>query len=125
MTPEPTISSPNGDVAIPDNPTAYSVAYEMQLDPVDYGKSRKIHFGRGNKSLDEAMNNDPDFADKMEELMPGVQESVAKKGKRETPDGWTWAHASTTTEHGQTGIVRLVPSVQHTSGSPFWGTRPR
>ncbi|WP_411705409.1 RHS repeat-associated core domain-containing protein [Edaphovirga cremea] len=118
--PEPVVQSPDGNVAIPNNPTAYSVAYEMQLDPSVYGRSRDVHFNRGNKALDDAMKADPDFAKKMEKLIPGVQEQVSAKGGREDPLGWTWEHASTSTAHGQSGILRLVPTAQHTPGSPFW-----
>ncbi|WP_422527052.1 RHS repeat-associated core domain-containing protein [Serratia fonticola] len=117
---EPVVQSPDGNARIPDNPTAYSVAYEMQLDPSVYGRSRDVHFNRANKSLDDAMKADPDFAKKMEKLIPDVQRQVSAKGGREDPIGWTWEHASTSTAHGQVGILRLVPTAQHTPGSPFW-----
>lgn len=92
----------------------------MQLDPSVYGRSRDVHFNRANKSLDDAMKADPDFAKKMEKLIPDVQRQVSAKGGREDPIGWTWEHASTSTAHGQVGILRLVPTAQHTPGSPFW-----
>ncbi len=105
---------------VPNNPRAYSVAYEMKLEPRDFGKSRSVHFNRANASLDNALQSDPDFAGMMENLIPGVQDSVSPVGRRAVPNGWTWDHASRSTAFGQDGVMRLVPSEQHTPGSPWW-----
>jgi len=56
----------------------------------------------------------------MEKMIPGVKDAVSKVGGRKTPTGWTWEHASTTTANGRTGVMRLVPTAQHTPGSPWW-----
>lgn len=56
----------------------------------------------------------------MDDLIPNVQSSVSSVVGRATPTGWTWEHASSTTASGQQGAMRLVPSSQHTPGSPFW-----
>jgi hypothetical protein len=126
--------SPSGDVApvpaLPDastsasvpppKPTAYSVAYEMQLDPADFGRSRTVHFNRANAALDKTLQSDQELAQAMDNLIPGVEKSVARKGGRETPEGWTWEHASTSVTGGPQGVMRLVPSEQHTPGSPWW-----
>ncbi|MEC4594390.1 hypothetical protein VPG91_25565 [Nitrospirillum amazonense] len=104
----------------PEKPTAYSVAYEMKLDPSDFGKSRSVQFNRANAALDNALKSDPEFAGQMEELIPGVQKSVSSVGGRATPKDWVWEHASTSTASGQQGVMRLVPDFQHTPGSPWW-----
>ncbi|MGX9457027.1 HNH endonuclease [Photobacterium damselae subsp. damselae] len=46
--------------------------------------------------------------------------SVSSIGGRAKPAGWTWEHASTSTAFGEQGIMRLVPTSQHTPGSDFW-----
>ena len=104
----------------PTNPSAYSSAYEMKLQPSDFGRSRSVHFNRANASLDETIKADSEFAELMEGLMPGVQNSVSSVGGRATPAGWVWEHASTTTAAGEKGVMRLVPIEQHTPGSPWW-----
>lgn len=112
-------STANTSTAIPSNPTAYSVAFETRLTPADFGRSRDVHFNRSNAALDDALK-DADYAKLMDDLIPGVQSSVSSVGGRATPSGWTWEHASSTTASGQQGVMRLVPSSQHTPGSPFW-----
>ncbi len=104
----------------PENPSAYSVAFETKLDPADFGKSRDVHFNRSNAALDNALKTDPAFANAMDDLIPNVQSSVSSVGGRATPPGWTWEHASSSTAFGQEGVMRLVPSTQHTPGSPWW-----
>ncbi|NVZ52349.1 hemagglutinin repeat-containing protein [Pseudomonas sp. B6002] len=104
----------------PEKPTGYSVAFETALDPADFGRSRNVHFNRSNAALDNAMKMDSAFAEMMETLIPNVQSSVAKVGGRATPAGWTWEHASSSVAFNQEGIMRLVPSAQHTPGSPWW-----
>ncbi len=105
---------------IPDNPTAYSVAFETKLNLADFGKSRPVHFNRANVALDNALTSDAAFADMLDELIPGVKSSVSSVGGRATPTGWTWEHASSSTASGQQGIMRLVPTTQHTPGSQWW-----
>ncbi|QTE81710.1 HNH endonuclease [Shewanella algae] len=117
---ESSFVGPRDPAAIPENPSAYSVAYEMKLEPADFGKSRSVHFNRANASLDNALQSDIEFLNMMDELIPGVQSSVSSVGGRATPSGWTWEHASTSTAFGEEGVMRLVPSSQHTPGSPFW-----
>ena len=117
---EPNFIGPRAPAAIPENPSAYSVSFEMRLDPSDFGKSRSVHFNRANAALDDALQGDADFFNMMDELIPGVQSSVSSVGGRATPSGWTWEHTSTSTSFGERGVMRLVPSDQHTSGSPFW-----
>ena len=109
-----------GAPVIPANPTAYSVAFETKLNKTDFGKSRDVHFNRANAALDKALKSDAEFARTMETLIPGVHSSVSSVGGRATPKGWTWEHASTSTASGQQGVMRLVPTSQHTPGSPFW-----
>jgi RHS repeat-associated protein len=98
------------------NGSFYSAAYEMALDALDLGKSRPVQFNRANAALDAAMQADSEFAAQMEELIPGVGDSVSSVGGRATPEGWIWHHAE------DTGIMQLVPEAQHTPGSIFWDT---
>jgi filamentous hemagglutinin len=85
-----------------------------------FGRRRSIHFNRANAALDDALQGDAQFAKMMEDLIPGVQASVSSVGGRAKPAGWTWEHASTSTAFGEQGIMRLVPTNQHTPGSDFW-----
>ena len=112
-------ASPNTAVP-PENPTAYSTAFEMKLQPADLGRSRSVQFNRANAALDESLGADADFATSMDSLIPGVKNSVSSVGGRATPSGWTWEHASTSTASGEKGVMRLVPEGQHTPGSPWW-----
>ena len=50
----PRSASPSG--------SQYSVGFEMQLDPSDFGRRRQVHFQRANESLDNALRADPAFA---------------------------------------------------------------
>jgi YD repeat-containing protein len=105
---------------VPANPSGYSVLFEMQLNPADFGRSRAVHFNRANTALDDALGSDIDMLTLFEGEVPGIGVSIARTGGRETPSGWTWEHASTSTAGGQAGVMRLVPSEQHTPGSPWW-----
>jgi hypothetical protein len=105
---------------VPQNSTAYSVAFETKLNPADFGESRSVHFNRANAALDSALQFDAQFAKMMEELIPGLRPSVSSVGGRATPTGWTWEHASSSTAFGQQGVMRLVPTAQHTPGSSWW-----
>ncbi len=100
----------------------YTVAYEMTLDRADFGTSREVHFNRANAALDAEMKSDPRFAAMMEELIPGAQQAVSRSGGRENPPDWTWEHASTSRTGGQEGVMRLVPTYEHTPGSVWWRT---
>lgn len=111
----PTASPEKAQPATPSG-NHYSVAYHMKLDPADWGRSDKVHFNRANAALDAAIQSDPHFAALMEELIPGVSNTVSRVNGRDTPDGWTWHHAI------EPGVMQLVPSEQHTAGSIFWDT---
>jgi hypothetical protein len=86
-------------------PNAYSVAYEMKLTPAQYGLPRRQHFEIARQTLRAAMLETPELVT----LVGGPG------GWGEPPVGWTWHHDI------QVGIMQLVPRVQHTPGSPFWG----
>ena len=104
----------------PENPAAYSVGYEATLDPKDFGRSREVHFNRANMALDQAFKNDPAFRAQMEQEMPGVGAAVSSAGGRVEPDGWTWHHAPSSVAQGRSGVMQLVPTVQHTPGTAFY-----
>ncbi len=116
----PTIGPPP-----PTNVRNYSVAFQVQLEPSDWGRSRSVHFNRANAALDSALKLDPEFGQSMEEMIPGVSNAVDRNGGRENPPGWVWHHATTAqgapTEAGQAGVLQLVPKPQHSPGSSFWG----
>ncbi|MCP3925716.1 MAG: hypothetical protein GY714_24370 [Desulfobacterales bacterium] len=111
---------PRRGIRYPSNPRQYSTAFEMKLDTSLLGRSRSVHFNRANEALDNALSADLEFAKIMDNLIPDVRQSIMRKGGRKNPFNWTWEHASSSTAHGQIGIMRLVPSHQHTSGSRWW-----
>ncbi|CAN7493651.1 hypothetical protein LJR066_003210 [Acidovorax sp. LjRoot66] len=59
---------------------AYTVAFEMKLKLEDFGRSRAVHFNRANAALDGAFVLDPEFAQMMERLIPGVMGAVSSTG---------------------------------------------
>jgi len=79
----------------------------MSLDPSDYGRSDSVHFNRANAALDQALQSDPEFAQRMEQLIPGVQNRVSSVGGRQNPESWTWHHDESP------GVLQLVPSADH------------
>jgi len=105
---------------LPQKPTAYSVAYETKIERPDFGKSRKVHFNMANAAFDNDLQKDVEFANRMEQEIPGVTASVSAAGGRRTPQGWTWEHTSSSAAFGQQGVMRLVPSSQHQPGSVWW-----
>jgi hypothetical protein len=99
----------------------YTAAYEFQLDDADKVATRPVHFNRANAALDADLQADPDFADYMESISPGIRDRVSEVGGRQNPVGFVWEHASTSTVGLQEqGMLRLVPKEQHTPGSPWW-----
>jgi hypothetical protein len=118
--PEAVAPSSMGRAVAPANPTAYSTAFEMKLPTSVLGKRRSVHFTRANASLDQALGADAQFAKMMDDLIPGVRQAVSSVGGRQTPVGWTWEHVHSTQAGGQVGVMRLVPTYQHTPGSPWW-----
>ncbi|MDJ1114605.1 HNH endonuclease [Microbacterium dauci] len=104
--------------------SVYSVAYQMQLDPDDWARSRSVHFNRSNADLDAAMQADPDFRAAMEAMSPGISDRVTRPGGRQNPnpEDFIWHHAHPNTVGGQNGVMQLVPTYQHTPGSDFWST---
>ncbi len=113
-----TVSRAKGSSIPPAKPRAYSSAFEFQLDPKDLGRSRGVHFARGKAALIAELEASEDFAQTMEAIIPGIRDAL--RGRRNVPKGWTWEHASRSTAGGREGVMRLVPRVQHTPGSPFW-----
>jgi hypothetical protein len=99
----------------------YSVAWETELDPADWGRRRAVHDNRANASLDTALTADESFAAALDDVIPGVHESVSSVGGRSTPDGWTWHHVPSSAADGRMGVMQLVPTEQHAPGSIFQG----
>ena len=98
----------NGDKQI------YSVAYEVELPSDMYpGVSDARHFQEANRQLHEAFERNPQFAQAMETLYPGIIEGV-KLGKRgayprtHPTKEVTWHH-----EANRAGILQLMPINQH------------
>ena len=91
---------------------AYSIAYETEIPSNLYpGRSRGAHFQAANRSLLEAMDNDSEFDQAMNVLIPGIRKSlVGPRGgiSRGAPSPlWTWHHAA------DEGVMQLVPRIQH------------
>jgi RHS repeat-associated protein len=86
-------------------PRAYSVAFEAKLTPAQYGLPRDQHFEIARQALKAAIVEIPEL---------GALVGDAGQWGRPTA-GWTWHHGM------EKGAMQLVPRVQHTPGSPFWG----
>jgi hypothetical protein len=111
------IGEPPSASPIKPNGNFYSVGYQMQLSPSSYpGILRPAHFQEANESLLQAMENDPQFAQMMQQGGINLQRTAMGLAPRTPPSGWTWHHAQ------EPGVMQLVPRVQHTSGSIFWDT---
>ncbi len=73
---------------------AYSVAYQMTLDPASYpGLSREFYLQKANGSLLSAMEGDPEFAQSMQDLGVNLQRTPTGLAPRNSPADWTWHHA--------------------------------
>lgn len=119
----PKPSLPHANPLGPARPAQYEVYYEMTLDAGDWARSRSVHFNRANADLDAQIQADPDFADWMETVSPGVSDRVAQPGGRQNPSpaDFIWHHAHPETTLGRNGVMQLVPTPQHTPGSLWWG----
>ncbi|MGK6321434.1 LysM peptidoglycan-binding domain-containing protein, partial [Sphingomonas sp. DT-204] len=73
-----------------------------------------------NGALDDALRSDSEMLTMFESEVPGIGAAVSRPGGRQTPQDWTWEHASTSTANGRSGVMRLVPTEQHTPGSQWW-----
>ena len=103
-------------------PNAYSVAFETNLAPAQFGPSRGIgtyraHFAAANKSLLQAMA-DPELAAGLRQALgENFEGSILRANGgvvARSPEGWTWHHVP-----HQPGVLQLVPRSQHAPGSIF------
>ena len=97
-----------------DTQLQYSVAYRMKLSNSSYpGLSRAAHFREANQELLRVMEANPEFAQRMEQMIPGITDFLRGSGivpsRSPTSLGWTWHHSI------ETGIMELVPYNQHIS----------
>ena len=94
----------------------YSVAYEVELPSDMYpGVSDARHFQEANRQLHNVFKADPEFAQQMETLYPGIIEGVkpGNRGaypRRAPTKDVTWHHEAT-----RKGILQLIPIEQHTA----------
>jgi hypothetical protein len=96
--------------------THYSVAFEMKLaDNMYPGKGYSTHFKAANTELSNAMSSDATFANSMSDLGITIPRSSTGTVLGKSPVGWVWHH------NVEAGVMQLVPKVQHTTGSSFWG----
>ncbi|MET9461157.1 putative T7SS-secreted protein [Streptomyces canus] len=102
------------------NPRGYTSLFEMQLDPSDFGRSRSVHFNRANAALDEAIKADPELGRHLDQFSPGIADQVGEAGGRKNPVGHTWQHEPAVNAGGRQGVMRLVPTYQHSPGTPWW-----
>ena len=91
-------------------PGAYSVAFETVLAESQLGLSRARHFAIANEALADARAASSELA----EIVP------APAGRASPPTGWVWQHATIEQGAGRSGVMQLVPKIQHTGGSLFW-----
>jgi hypothetical protein len=106
----------------PSDSPNYEVGFEAQLQRgTDYpGNSDRSHFQEANRQLHEAMQSDPDFAQGLESIYPGITEGV-KPGSRgayprsapRTIPETTWHH-----EPNREGAIQLIPRSQHRTPGP-------
>jgi hypothetical protein len=94
----------------PSRPTAYSVAFETQLSPAQFGLSQEQHFQIANNALRAEMAVNSALGD--------LVAAPTRWGR--PPADWTWQHATIEQAGRRAGVLQLVPRVQHTPGSPFW-----
>ena len=66
------------------------------------------------------MTSNSKLGQMMDDLIPGVRNSVFSTGGRTNPIGWTWEHVPSNMANGRVGVMRLVPFAQHTPGSTWW-----
>jgi RHS repeat-associated protein len=93
----------------------HTVVYRAQLPPTAYPtRSEHHHFAESNRQLHAAMQSDPEWAQQLEALYPGIRAGVApgprggfpRDAPTTTPD-LTWHHAP------EAGAMELVPTAQH------------
>jgi RHS repeat-associated protein len=109
--------STGAEVAAMADGSFYSVAFETELAANLYsGKGYYSHFKAANTALSKMMTGDAQFATSMSELGIEVPTSSIGGILGKSPTNWVWHH-----DIGE-GIMQLVPKVQHTQSSAFWGT---
>lgn len=95
----------------------YSVAFETKIPSNLYpGRGAHSHFKAANTALAETMASDVAFANSMKQLGIGVPRSSAGSITGGKIPNWVWHHST------ETGVMQLVPQIQHTTGSMFWKT---
>jgi len=112
---------PNTPPVRPNDSSFYSVGYEANLQrKVHYpGFSDERHFQEANRQLYEAFQADPQLAQQMERIYPGITQGVqpgprgAFSRSAPTPDV-TWHH-----HPDREGVLQLVPFDQHTATGPI------
>ncbi|MDC0679024.1 RHS repeat-associated core domain-containing protein [Sorangium atrum] len=97
-------------------PRAYSVAFETAIPKAGIGRY-PAHFAAANENLLRAMA-DPQLAPMIRQTIGQQFEStiLSPTGRvlGRSPTGWTWHHVP-----GRPGVLQLVPSEQHASGSAW------
>ena len=104
----------------PNSSSGYSVVFEVRLrgDGVDFpGQSRRHHFRESNRALHEAFEADPEYAEAMESLYPGIRDHVAP-GPRDgfadkPPKDLSWHH-----HPDRPGVMQLIPRAHHQAPGP-------
>jgi hypothetical protein len=94
---------------------AYSVLFEMHMDlPNAIGDgTRNFHNILANQALADGMAANAEFGASIRQFIPDIGASGRMTG---TPGaGWTWHHAP------ETGVMQLVPTVQHMAPGPIQG----
>jgi hypothetical protein len=85
--------------------SGYSIGFETEIAARGIG-TRPSHFAAANENLVAAMDADPEFAQAMEDMIPGVREAIEAR-PTQSPI-WTWHHVQ-----GRPGVLQLVPRSEH------------
>jgi RHS repeat-associated protein len=88
--------------------TVYSVAFETRLAANLWGRSSTVHKVAANTALNAERSMNPALS---QLVPPGIGGS--------SPTGFIWHHATIDQGRGNAGMMQLVPTSQHHSGSPF------
>lgn len=95
----------------------YSVAFETQLPSNLYPCILQGgHFKAANEALNAAIKVDSVLANTISNLGINIPHSATGTILGKSPTNWVWHHAV------GTGVMQLVPKVQHTTGSAYWIT---
>ena len=106
---------------------AYSCYFQVRLNTINFGVSRKEHNRICNEQLLARLHvynacGNQFHPDVSNDYL--IEQIIASKDEAPGDHLFTWEHCSSSTAQGRMGVMRLVPSEQHRKikGSEFWKT---